>query len=148
MTLLKHRTRQVRPFRNHPFSSFFGNDFPEIWGNEELETVPSLNITENKDHFSVELAAPGLKKEDFNIDVNGNTITISCEKESENNNEEEGRSWREYNYSSFSRMFTLPENADVNAGEITAKYNDGILKMEIPKRKNAGEEKKRKISVK
>src|ERR1051326_5234157 len=103
MTLLNNRARQVLPFRNHPFSSFLGNDIPEIWGNEELETVPSLNITENKDHFSVELAAPGLKKEDFNIDVNGNTITISCEKESEKNNEEEGRSWRKYNYSSFSR---------------------------------------------
>ena len=106
-------------------SSFFGR----------IMTVPAVNILENKNEYNVSLAVPGMKKEDFNIDVEGNMLTISCEKEetTEQNNERYNR--KEYNYSSFSRSFTLPE--EVNREKIEAKYEDGVLKVMLPKKEEA-----------
>jgi HSP20 family protein len=98
-------------------------------------TMPAVNITEQKDDYQVSLAAPGLKKDDFNIDVDGNMITISCEKE-ENKEEKDSRcNRREYSYSSFERSFTLPD--EVNKEKIEAKYEDGILKLVLPKKEEA-----------
>jgi len=98
-------------------------------------TVPAVNITDNKEDYKVSLAAPGLKKSDFNIDLDGNMLTISCEKE-ENKEEKQQRSTRkEYNYSSFSRSFTLPD--DVKQDKIEANYEDGILNVTLPKKEEA-----------
>src|SRR5688572_14518015 len=107
---------------NNPFDRFFRNDFMDMWNGDMAETIPSINFTEEKNNYKVEMAAPGLKKEDFNIDVDGNLVTISCEKESETKDTKENGNYsrREYNYSSFSRSFTIPENAD--ASKISAKY--------------------------
>jgi HSP20 family protein len=97
--------------------------------------VPAVNITENDNEYSVTVAAPGLKKSDFNIDVEGNMLTISSEKE-ESKEEKDARYTRnEYNYSSFSRSFTLPE--EVNREKIEAKYEDGVLKLALPKKEEA-----------
>jgi HSP20 family protein len=135
-----------RSLWNDPFNRFFRNDMMDFW-NKDMETIPSLNISEEKDKYKVEVAAPGLKKEDFNIDVNGNLVTISSEKESETNNEKENGHYsrREYNYSSFSRSFTLPENA--NADAVKAKYCDGVLCLDIPKKKQAPETSSKKVKV-
>ncbi|MFD2872922.1 Hsp20/alpha crystallin family protein [Mucilaginibacter ximonensis] len=93
-------------------------------------TVPAVNIIENKDHYQLSLSAPGLKKSDFKIDVDDNVLTISSEKE--DSKEEKGDKYtrHEYNYASFSRSFTLPEEA--NKEKVSAKYEDGILKVNIP----------------
>lgn len=100
-----------------------------------MNKMPSVNITENHNHYNVSLAVPGLKKEDFNIDVNGNMLTISSEKEEKKEEKDEKYTRKEYSYSSFSRSFTLPE--DVKQDAIDAKYEDGILNLRLPRREDA-----------
>lgn len=95
-------------------------------------TVPAVNVIENDQNYSVSVAAPGLKKEDFNIDLSGNMLTISAEKEEEKEEKEGKYNRKEYSYSSFSRSFTLPE--EVNREQIDAKYEDGVLKLVLPKK--------------
>jgi HSP20 family protein len=144
------RTRSLPSFWNSPLDRFFRNDFPSLWDDDNTPTVPSINITEEKNNFLVSMAAPGLKKEDFNIDLDGNMLTISCEKESEdkgngNGKETSGYSRREYNYSYFSRTVTLPDSADSKG--ISAKYTDGILNLTIPKKPEAAKGTTQKIKV-
>lgn len=146
MNPLVKNQKNNRSLWSDPFNRFFRNDMMNLW-NRDIETVPSLNISEEKDKYKVELAAPGLKKEDFNIDVNGNLVTISSEKESETKDEKENGSYsrREYNYSSFSRSFTLPENTDTDS--VKATYADGVLCLDIPKKKPSFENNSKKIKV-
>lgn len=122
---------------------FLFDDFFRPW-NDWFDTsgimgrtlnVPAVNVAESKDDFNLSLAVPGMKKNDFKIDVNGNMITISCEKEEEKEEKEEMYSRKEYNYSSFSRSFTLPE--DVNKEKIDAHYENGVLKLSLPKKEGA-----------
>jgi len=115
------------------------NDFFKPW-NEFFEggllgrtmEIPAVNITELKDEYMVSLAAPGLKKDDFKIDVEGNMLTISCEKEERKEEKEAKFTRKEYNYTSFERSFTLPD--EVNKEKIEARYEDGILKLALPKK--------------
>jgi HSP20 family protein len=93
---------------------------------------PAVNISEHKDEYQVTLAAPGLKKEDFNIDVEGNMMTISSKKEHSKEEKEKKFTRREYSYSSFSRSFTLPE--EINKEKIEAKYEDGVLHLSLPRK--------------
>jgi HSP20 family protein len=149
MSLLNKKSRgnsRLNPTSHNPFERFFRNDFMDLW-NGAPDTMPSINIREQKDKFLVELAAPGLKKEDFNINVENDILTVSCEKESETNEDEksEGFTRREYNYSSFSRSLALPENTD--SSDISAKYEDGVLCLSIPKKPEAQREGGRKIKV-
>lgn len=111
-----------------PWGEWF--DDSSLWG--KMLTVPAVNITDDKDGFNVSLAVPGMKKEDFNIDVDGNMITISCEKEENNEEKDATFTRKEYNYSSFKRSFTLPE--EVNKEKIDARYEDGVLKLILPKK--------------
>ena len=97
--------------------------------------MPAVNIEELKDKYQVSLAVPGMKKDDFKIDVDGNLLTISTEQE-ENKEEKDKRfTRREYSYSSFSRTFTLPE--EIIQEKIEAKYEDGVLKIALPRKENA-----------
>ncbi len=131
-----------------PFDRYFRNDFLDLWNDKFPETVPSINITEKKDQFLVEMAAPGLKKEDFNVEMDGNMLTISCEKETENTEGDEGMdhySRKEYSYSRFSRSLTLPDNAD--SSRISARYTDGILNLMIPKKSGQDKQGGKKINV-
>ena len=99
------------------------------------QAVPAVNITDNKDDYKVSVAAPGLKKNDFKIDLEGNMLTISSEKE-ENKEEKDARYTRkEYSYSAFRRSFALPE--EVNQDKIEASYEDGVLKVVLPKKDEA-----------
>ena len=143
--LIRPSKQQLSRWFNSPIDRFFGNDFFDLWNGDKLETLPSLNITEEKNNYLIELAAPGLKKEDFNIDVQGNVVTISCDKETEHETNETDFLRREYDFTSFSRSFTLPETADPN--KIHAKYIDGVLHLEIPKRPETLKEKTQKIKV-
>jgi HSP20 family protein len=120
------------------FDDFFRpwNDiFRSNEGWERLMTVPAVNITDSKDYYNLSLAAPGLKKNDFKIDVEGNILTISTEKEQNKEEKTDQFTRREYSYSSFSRSFTLPE--EVNKEKIEAAYEDGLLKVSLPKKEEA-----------
>jgi HSP20 family protein len=97
--------------------------------------VPAVNVVENHGEYKVSLAAPGMKKADFEIDVDGNMLTISSEKEEKKEEKEEQYTRKEFSYSSFSRSFTLPE--DVKQDKIEAAYEDGVLKISLPKKEDA-----------
>lgn len=119
------------------FDDFFTKDLFD-WSNKNFaefgSTLPSVNIKESDADYKLELAAPGLKKEDFKINLDGNLLTISSEKKEEKEDKDkEGRyTRREYNYQSFSRSFTLPENSKTD--DIKAEYKDGVLNVLIPKK--------------
>lgn len=100
-----------------------------------MANVPAVNIQENSNNYMVSLAAPGLKKEDFKIDVEGNMLSISSEKEDTKETKEETFSRREYSYNSFSRSFTLPE--DVKMEAIDARYENGELRIVLPRKEEA-----------
>lgn len=125
---------------------FFGKDFmADIFDSSVNKTIPEVNVIENADAFKIEVAAPGLEKKDFKIDVNNNVLTISSEKEAKNVDEKEKFIRREFSYSSFQRSFSLPESVDQD--KISAKHKDGILMVEIPKRDEAKEKPKREIKI-
>ena len=107
--------------------------------------VPAVNIIEHKDEYLVSLAVPGMKKDDFTIDVNGNMLTISSEKEEHKEEKDKKFTRKEYNYSSFSRSFTLPE--EINKEKIDARYEDGVLKIALPRKEEVKKNVKH-ISVK
>ena len=126
-----------------PWNSWFETNGGSL---SNVLTVPSVNIVENQGDFSISLAAPGMKKDDFKIDVEGTLLTISAETE-EKKQEKEGRFTRkEYSYSSFSRSFTLP--AGVNKDKIDAAYTDGVLKLTLPKTEEAKKSVARHLAVK
>jgi len=126
-----------------PWNEWFENG-GSLW-NRAL-TVPAVNITENKNDYQVSLAVPGMKKEDFKIDVGGNMLTISCEKEECIDDTDNKFTRKEYNYSSFSRSFTLPD--DVSQDRIEAKYEDGLLKLKLPRKEEAKNPSAKQIAVK
>ncbi|SHN28323.1 Hsp20/alpha crystallin family protein [Mucilaginibacter sp. OK098] len=116
------------------FSDVFESIFNDTFFNDRMVTrVPAVNISESPDHFHIELAAPGLKKQDFKISVDNNQLNISVEQQVENNDRKYNK--REYSYSSFVRSFTLPELADQS--NIEAAYTDGILKIDVAKKEEA-----------
>lgn len=114
------------------FDSIFNDTF---FLNRTMTRVPGANISESKDHYHVELAAPGLKKEDFKLHLKKNMLSISVEQTGQQTQSERNYNKREFSYSSFVRSFTLPESADENG--IEAKYTDGVLSIDIPKREEA-----------
>ena len=109
-------------------------------------TVPAVNIVETKDHFNLSFAIPGMKKEDFHIDMDGNMLSVSCEKEESKEEKEHKYTRKEYNYSSFSRSFSLPE--DVIKDKIQATYTDGVLHLMLPKKDEAKKTILKSIQVK
>ncbi len=146
MSLITKPRSVIKPeVYNSMLDRFFRNGFNDLWGSQLVETVPAVNILEKKDGYSVEMAAPGLKKSDFKIDVDDNLITIGCEKEMEKKTEEKEFTKQEYNYSSFSRSFTVPERADVS--KVNARYEDGVLKLFVPKKEKAAREEAKRIKV-
>ena len=131
------------------FDRFFENDMFD-WSNRNFSntntTLPSVNIKEDPNGYNVEIAAPGLSKDDFKIELNHNVLSISSElelKDEKTNDEQFTR--REFSYQSFNRSFELPVTVDNN--KITAKYEDGILKVIIPKREEAKPKPKKQIEI-
>lgn len=95
-------------------------------------SVPAVNIKNNDSHFEIEVAAPGLDKEDFNIEVVDNILKLSVSKSSEKEEDEENFTRKEFNYMNFNRSFTLPKNL-VDTESVEANYKDGILNIRLPK---------------
>ncbi|HWZ14498.1 MAG TPA: Hsp20/alpha crystallin family protein [Mucilaginibacter sp.] len=136
MTLVKfangQKNQAVNPFFNDVFESILNDSFLS----DKLATrVPAVNIAETENEFHVELAVPGLKKDDFKISLDKSVLSVSVEKKAENVEEGKRYSKREYSYNSFVRSFTLPETVDY--GKIDAEYTDGILKLNIAKKEEA-----------
>lgn len=133
---------------NLMFPSLMNEFFKPDWfgGMENFEnTLPAVNIKEDETGFDLELAIPGQKKEDFNVEIDDNVMTISMESKSENQTLEEHYTRKEFSYQSFKRSFTLPETVDED--KIKAAYNEGILSFRIPKRKEALPKPKRTIAI-
>lgn len=129
------------------FDEFFNRSLSDIVGSDFTFTQPSVNIVENEDSYDIEMAAPGLKKQDFNIEINKNNLTISARKEEKTEEKTEGKVTRsEFNYSSFTRSFYLPETVD--AEKIDAKYKEGILKLQLPKKEEAKVKAPKTIEIK
>ncbi|QCX38478.1 Hsp20/alpha crystallin family protein [Aureibaculum algae] len=114
---------------------------------ETNTSLPAVNIKEDEDGFTVNLAAPGMDKKDFNIDLNNDVLTISSEKNEENEEKKDNYTRREYSYQSFKRSFNLPKNI-VDNDKIKATYTNGELSIAIPKREEAKPKPARLIEVK
>jgi len=125
---------------------FFNNDvFPRFFDNETKSSLPAVNIIEGKDDYKIELAAPGLHKEDFNLNLDNNVLTVSSQKEEKQESNEDKVMRREFSYYSFSRSFTLPDS--VNSEKISATHKDGILQIMIPKKDEVKQKPKRDIKI-
>lgn len=124
--------KSLMPGFDDVFSSIFNDTF---FSDRTMTRVPAVNISESQDHYHVELAAPGLQKEDFKINLDKNVLTISVEQSTHENVNERNYNKREFSYSSFVRSFTLPDSADDT--KIEASYTDGILKIDIAKKEEA-----------
>lgn len=132
------RLSRLQPFYDdflRPFSDLMTDDF---WPFGTKSTMPAVNIEEEKDAFVMSMAVPGMKKDDFKIDIDGNVLSVVSEKESRSEEKERKFTRREYSYSAFSRSFTLPE--EVDKGRIDATYADGILKVRLPKKEEVMKE--------
>lgn len=127
-----------------PESSLFDVDFDTLPARIGFN-VPSANITESEKEYLIELAAPGLSKKDFKVEMDNDVLTISAEKKEEKKEGNGGYSRREYSYNSFSRSFTLPENC--KSDKIDAKYEDGVLKLTLPKKEITPTKAKKEIAV-
>lgn len=150
MDLMTKRNESVPIFRS-VFDDFFTKDLFD-WNSKHFSdlgsTLPSVNVKETERGFNLELAAPGMQKDDFNIELNHNVLTISSEQKDEKSEEDyDGRyTRREFNYQSFSRSFTLPENADHS--KIEASYDDGVLYVSIPKKEIVSKLSSKTIEIK
>jgi len=115
-------------------SRFFNNDFWGFDGVNQRGNIP-VNLRETDKTYEMELVAPGLKKEDFKLNVTNDMLTVSFEHKEENNQENNNWIRQEYKMQSFSRSFNLDDSIDAN--NITAKYHDGILHLTLPKKESA-----------
>lgn len=110
-------------------------------------TIPAVNIKETNDTYEVEVAAPGMKKEDFKVELDGNTLIIRSEKQNQQEtNEGEHYTRKEFSYQSFQRIFSLPKNV-VDADKIEARYENGLLHLIIPKKEEAKQRPPRMIQI-
>ena len=125
---------------------FFGRDLMEnFFENRTGINSPAVNVKETSEDFRIEVAAPGLDKKDFKVDLDNNVLTVSSEKEHKDEHEDEKYMRREFSYTSFSRSFSLPEAVD--AEKIKANHKDGILTITIPKREEAKRKPPKQISI-
>lgn len=125
--------RKTRTSWPNLFDRFLNDDYlPVFFDWDGGRSMPAVNITEGKKDYRVEVAAPGLTKNDFKVSLDDNVLTISSEKEARNETSEEDFLRKEFSYSSFSRCFTLPETTD--AEKIKATHKDGVLSITIPKK--------------
>lgn len=127
------------------FSDFFDSDkfFNDAFFKRDL--IPAVNVSDTDNSYVIEVAAPGMKKSDFKVNVENGLLTISAETQSEQEEKNKNYTRREFRSESFSRAFTLPENA--NEEKIEAKYEDGVLKLSLAKKVPAASAKKKEISV-
>ena len=142
----------VQPKTFNPFSDRVFNEkvcgdtfLKEILDQTFTNSLPSVNISESKEFFMVDLAAPGLEKDDFIINLEKHLLTISAQKENSEGGEELKFSRKEFSFNKFERSFRLPNTIDES--EISADYQSGILSIKLPKREEAKEKEARNIEI-
>jgi HSP20 family protein len=138
------KVTRPKPVLN-PFDQLFNGFFNDEFLSATNFTVPSVNVKETEKDYVIEVAAPGMKKKDFHINVENDVLTISADQEVKNVEKSENYIKKEFSYSQFSRSFTLPEI--VNQDEIIAKYKDGVLEVSLPKSEETLAKKIREISL-
>ncbi len=144
MTLIRRFNNQY-PDISNVFDDFFGgSSFPAAQG---TRSIPSINVKETEDEYNIEVAAPGLKKENFKVEVHNNVLTLSYEDEESKEQEEKGYTRREFSYSSFRRSFSIPRN-EVDESKIDASYKDGVLMVTLHKREEVKPKPARMIAIK
>jgi HSP20 family protein len=143
MTLVKfnNRTRNTAPYFNNVFDSLFSEALNK---NLTVNKVPGVNILETEQDYKIELAAPGLVKEDFQINLKKDTLSVWVEKKEIETEVKKDYTRKEFEYSSFARSFVLPES--VNVDSITAEYVNGILNITIGKDDVKSQSKEIKVS--
>lgn len=142
----KPKTSWPTLFDSGWMEKFFKGPMDEFFNFGKVMNIPAVNVSETEKEFKLTIAAPGLEKKDFKVDAYDDMLTISAEHEKEEKEDKNGRfNRREYNYSSWSRSFTLPENCDF--GKIMAEYKNGELKLVIPKKEVKEPKKVKQISV-
>ena len=126
---------------------FRGRDYyPSHYNAFGFKSLPAVNIVEGENEYNIEVAAPGLEKKDFRIDLNNDCLTIASAREDKNEENNERYTRREFQYNTFSRSFTLPKTVD--SEKIAAKHRDGILYVDIPKKEEAKMKPAREIAIK
>ena len=144
MTLIKQRGSY--PSMRSLLEDFWNNDTlseDRFWNTRV--NLPAVNIIEKDDKFLIELAAPGLRKEDFKINIENGILQIDSESQREVEEEKDNYTRKEFNYNSFSRSFTIPENASEE--NIAASYENGVLKLKLQKLKSETSHKKKQILI-
>ena len=133
MTLVNfnNRTRNTAPYFNNVFDSLFSD---AVTKNKMVDKSPNVNIFEYENAYVIELAAPGLKKEDFQINLKKETLSVWAEVKKDEAQTAKDFTRKEFDYSSFARSFNLPDTAD--GDKITAEYKDGILSINIGKKED------------
>jgi HSP20 family protein len=149
MTLIKRHVRGAPGFSGF-FDDFWNRDFAN-WGlnsyHSPSSTMPAVNIVESNDNYLVEVAAPGMTKDDFKIELDNDMLTISSEMETTSEPTNGDRYHRqEYSYQSFTRSFHLPKT-DIDDNKIKAEYQNGILRINIPKKETAKAQAPRMINI-
>ena len=139
MRIVKYNNNNVFPSL---INEFFNDDFGMNFLNRS-HSVPSVNSIENNDSFEIDLAVPGMKKEDFTIELNDKVLVISSE--TSNTIENDKMRLNEFNFSSFQRSFRVPDSVDQD--KIKANYKNGILKIKLPKRKESISKPNRVINI-
>jgi len=135
MSLIKFNnanSRNLSTGLNDVFESFFNDSF---FSDRMMSKVPAVNISETSDQYHIEMAAPGLQKEDFKINLDRNLLTVSVEQQKDQTQNDKQYNKREYCYTSFVRSFALPDTAD--DAKIEATYTDGVLNITVAKKEEA-----------
>jgi HSP20 family protein len=145
MTLIRTNNRLYPSVFNQLFNRELV-DWTNAGFSAEDTTLPAVNILEDENGIKIEMAAPGLKKEDFKIDLDRNRLTISAEVTSEQSENNDRYSRKEFNYRSFRRLFNIPVET-INGDRIEAAYKDGILAVTLPKREELKPKPARAIEI-
>jgi len=133
-----------RGYKPLTLQDFLSEDlFPAF--NRTTSTLPAVNIREDEKVFFLELAIPGMNKDDVKIELKDEMLTISSEHKEENEDKSEGYSRKEFSYNSFCRSFYLPDNVD--GEKVSASYKDGVLEIEIPKKEEEKKIKSREVKI-
>ncbi len=131
------------------FDRFFNSDLMD-WNLSNFSStntsLPAVNVKETDNEFIIDVAVPGMNKNDFNINFQNNVLTVSSEKKDEKQDKNENYSRREFSYQSFQRSFTVSENA-IDSEKINAKYHEGILHITLPKREEVKPKPLREIKI-
>ena len=157
MSLVKSNNKSRTPAMRSTFMNdpFFSDMMTPRWGmfnrlfgepEENMELTPAMNIMERENNVQIELAAPGLEKDDFEITMEDGLLTISAEKENKQEEEKEGFYRKEFSYNSFRRTVRIPDSVDEDKN-VEAKYMDGVLKLTLHKKPNQQQKKQKTIKV-